>query len=46
VVNSYSLGYIYISSCYYEYDFDPFDYIRIEFILFAYVLDYIVLSLV
>jgi len=45
LVNSYSLCYIYISSCYYEYDFDLFDYIRIDFILFAYVHNYIVLSL-
>ena len=37
--------YIYICSSYYEYDFDLFDYIRIDFIPFAYVLNYIVLSL-
>ena len=45
MVNSYSISYIFISSCYYEYDFDLFDYIGIDFILFAYVLNYIVLSL-
>jgi len=45
MVHSYSLCYIYISSCYYEYDFDLFDYIGIDFILFVYVLNYIVLSL-
>jgi len=29
----------------YDYDFDLFDYIEIDFILFAYVLNYIVISL-
>ena len=36
---------IYISSCYYKYNFDLFDYIRIDFILFSYGLNYIVISL-